>query len=108
LIYGERQRAHDAWFAPQWQAWLADGSLSALSLSYSRDPYDDGSPRYVQDIVRQEAAQLRNWVARGAAIYLCGSLRGMASDVDAALHEVLGEALLDELRLTGRLRRDVY
>ena len=108
LIYGERQRAHDAWFTPQWQAWLDDGSLSALSLSYSRDSHADGSPRYVQDIVRREAGQLRSWVARGAAIYLCGSLRGMASDVDAALNEVLGDTLVSELRLAGRLRRDVY
>ncbi len=108
MIYGERQRAHDAWFAPQWQAWLDDGTLSALSLSYSRDSHADGSPRYVQDIVRREAEQLRGWVARGAAIYLCGSLRGMASDVDAALNEVLGDTLVSELRLAGKLRRDVY
>ena len=106
LIYGERQRAHDAWFAPQWQAWLDDGSLTALSLSYSRDTLS-GS-RYVQDIVRHDAGQLRDWVARGAAIYLCGSLRGMASDVDAALREVLGDAGVSQLQQQGRLRRDVY
>lgn len=105
LIYGERQRATDAWFAPQWQRWLDDGSLQHLSLSYSRD----GSViRYVQDMVRQEAVQLRSWIERGAAIYLCGSLQGMASDVDIALRDILGTDCVNQLQLEGRLRRDVY
>ena len=105
LIYGERQRAHDAWFAPEWQRWLDDGSLQHLSLSYSRD---GGDIRYVQDIVRQEAVRLRSWIDSGAAIYLCGSLQGMASDVDAALRDILGADCVNQLLLEGRLRRDVY
>lgn len=32
----------------------------------------------------------------------------MASDVDRALIDILGEACVDQLRETGRYRRDVY
>jgi sulfite reductase (NADPH) flavoprotein alpha-component len=51
---------------------------------------------------------LQQWVADGAAIYVCGSLAGMASGVDAVLREVLGEATLAALAAEGRYCRDVY
>jgi sulfite reductase (NADPH) flavoprotein alpha-component len=44
----------------------------------------------------------------GAAIYVCGSLQGMASGVDAALRQIAGDAFWRELSATGRYRRDVY
>jgi sulfite reductase (NADPH) flavoprotein alpha-component len=47
-------------------------------------------------------------MAAGAAIYVCGSLEGMAEGVEAALREHLGEELLAELQRGGRYRRDVY
>ena len=57
---------------------------------------------------REQAERLRDWVARGAAIYVCGSLQGMAAGVDAALAELLGRSALEHLAEAGRLRRDVY
>jgi sulfite reductase (NADPH) flavoprotein alpha-component len=47
-------------------------------------------------------------VEAGAAIYVCGSLEGMAPGVDAALRDALGAATLERLRIEGRYRRDVY
>ena len=44
----------------------------------------------------------------GAAIYICGSLAGMAPGVDAVLREALGDAAVERLRENGRYRRDVY
>jgi sulfite reductase (NADPH) flavoprotein alpha-component len=44
----------------------------------------------------------------GAAIYVCGSLQGMAAEVDQALRDILGEADLRALADEGRYRRDVY
>ncbi|ARU05282.1 hypothetical protein CCO03_11860 [Comamonas serinivorans] len=105
LIYGERQRAHDAAYAPTWQTWLDQGLLSRLDLSYSRD---GEAVRHVQDLVRQQADRLRDWVARDAAIYVCGSLHGMAGDVDAALRAVLGDGEVRHMLAAGRYRRDVY
>lgn len=45
---------------------------------------------YVQDRLRESAAQVRQWLAEGAAIYICGSLQGMAAGVDQALIDMLG------------------
>ncbi len=105
LLFGERTRAHDAFFDEELQAWLASGVLRRLDRSFSRDPRDG---RYVQDLVAGAADELRDWIGRGATIHVCGSLEGMAAGVHAALETALGaEALLDLLE-TGRYRRDVY
>jgi sulfite reductase (NADPH) flavoprotein alpha-component len=62
----------------------------------------------VQDLLRAQADAVRAWIARGAAIYVCGSLQGMAGGVHQALGEILGEEALAQLGAEGRYRRDVY
>ena len=74
-------------------------------LVFSRDQPER---RYVQHCLLEEAERLRRWVDDGAAIYVCGSLEGMAGGVDAALQQVLGRDALDRLAQEGRYRRDVY
>ena len=105
LIFGERQREHDFFFEETIQAWLQMGTLKRLDLAFSRDQQEK---IYVHHKLREQAEELKAWVAQGAVIYVCGSINGMASDVDQALTEILGETLLDKLRLDGRYRRDVY
>jgi sulfite reductase (NADPH) flavoprotein alpha-component len=58
--------------------------------------------------LREAADELRVWLDEGAAIYICGSLLGMAAGVDQVLNEVLGEQAVSELIEEGRYRRDVY
>lgn len=105
LLFGERQRAHDFHCGAQLQGWLASGELARLDLAFSRD---QAHKVYVQDRLREAAAELRRWVADGAAIYVCGSLQGMGTGVDQVLREVLGVAAVEELSETGRYRRDLY
>ena len=105
LIFGERQRAHDFFFEETIQAWLQMGTLKRLDLAFSRDQQEKV---YVHHKLREQAEELKLWVAQGAVIYVCGSINGMANDVDQALIEILGESTVDQLRLDGRYRRDVY
>ncbi|MFK7335491.1 PepSY domain-containing protein [Acinetobacter baumannii] len=105
LIFGERQRAHDFFYASTIEAWQTMGMLKRLDLAFSRD---QEQRVYVQDIIRQNAAELVNWIEHGAVLYVCGSIDGMASGVDQALIHILGEEQVDELRQQGRYRRDVY
>lgn len=105
LIFGERQRTHDFFYASTIEAWQTMGMLKRLDLAFSRD---QEQRVYVQDIIRQNAAELINWIERGAVLYVCGSIDGMASGVDQALIHILGEEQVDELRQQGRYRRDVY
>ena len=56
----------------------------------------------------EQAAELKAWIEKGAVIYVCGSIRGMASDVDLALTDILGSESIEQLKQDGRYRRDVY
>ncbi len=105
LIFGERQRAHDFLFAEELQAWQEQGHLTRLDLAFSRD---QEQKIYVQDKLREAGDELRRWIADGAVIYVCGSLQGMANEVDQALREILGDTALEQLRNEARYRRDVY
>jgi sulfite reductase (NADPH) flavoprotein alpha-component len=105
LMFGERSREHDAFFDDDLQAWLADGRLTRLDRTFSRDA---GDGRYVQALIDAHADEIRAWVDRGAALYVCGSLEGMASGVHAALERVLTSDTLIDLSETGRYRRDIY
>lgn len=105
LLFGERTQAHDAFFDADLQGWLDSGALKRLDRAFSRDP---GDGRYVQDLVAATAHDLRDWVEQGAAIYVCGSLEGMASGVHAALEAALGADVVMQMLEDGRYRRDVY
>lgn len=105
LLFGERNREHDFHCGAELQGWLESGDLARLDLAFSRD---QAEKVYVQHLLREAAQDLRAWLDEGAAIYICGSLQGMASGVDQVLNEVLGERAVSELVEQGRYRRDVY
>jgi sulfite reductase (NADPH) flavoprotein alpha-component len=105
LLFGERQPEHDGYYRDEIERWQAQGMIERLDLVWSR-----AAPErvYVQDRLRENASVLRAWVDTGAAIYVCGSLAGMAPGVEAVLVEVLGTDTVEQLRTEGRYRRDVY
>ena len=105
LLFGERNIAHDYHCQDELQGWLASGDLALLDLAFSRD---QDEKIYVQDRLRESADVLRKWLAEGAAIYVCGSLQGMAAGVDQVLVDVLGSEAVQRLIEQGRYRRDVY
>ena len=105
LVFGERNARHDFLLREELEGWVGGGQLARLDLAFSRD--GDG-PRYVQHLLAECADELRAWIARGAAVYVCGSLQGMASGVHEALAEALGVDALHGLTTEGRYRRDVY
>lgn len=105
LLFGERHIAHDYLCQAELQGWLASGDLALLDLAFSRD---QAEKIYVQDRLRESADVLRKWLAEGAAIYVCGSLQGMATGVDQALMDILGSEAVERLIEQGRYRRDVY
>ncbi|WP_426271095.1 sulfite reductase subunit alpha [Dyella kyungheensis] len=105
LLFGERESAHDFYHRDEILQWQRQGMLERLDLAWSRE----GESRlYVQDRLRASADVLRQWIEQGAAIYVCGSLAGMAPGVDAVLRETLGDAKVEQLREAGCYRRDVY
>ena len=105
LFFGERNAEHDFYYRDELQDWLAKGDLTRLDLAFSRD---QAQKIYVQDRLREAAEDVRQWLADGAAIYICGSLQGMAAGVDQALIDIVGAEAVEQLIEEGRYRRDVY
>ncbi|QIL79579.1 nitric oxide synthase [Diaphorobacter sp. HDW4A] len=105
FIFGERQRQADGWAEDEVLQWMAEGGLKRADFAYSRDALE---PRYVQHVVRESKDTVREWIERGAMVYVCGSLAGMAAAVERALQESLGADGFERFAASGRYRRDVY
>jgi sulfite reductase (NADPH) flavoprotein alpha-component len=105
LVFGERNARHDFLCRAEIEAWQQAGVLQRVDMVFSRD---QAERFYVQHRLLQRHEEVRAWIARGAAIYVCGSLQGMAAGVDAALRQIAGDAPMRELAAGGRYRRDVY
>ena len=105
LLYGERSATHDRPYGDELARWSSDAMLARVDRAFSRDV---NCGRYVQHCVAEAADDIRAWADRGAAFYVCGSLVGMAGEVDAALRTILGDGRLEDLAGQGRYCRDIY
>ncbi len=105
LFFGERNAACDLHYRAELDAWQAGGRLERADYAFSRDSQ---ARCYVQDRLRERLPELREWIAAGAAVYVCGSLEGMAPAVEAVLQEAVGVETLEAMAAEGRYRRDVY
>lgn len=105
LIFGERNRATDSFYSADIEHWQQSGGIERVDLVFSRD---QSEKRYVQHRLAECADDVRAWIANGAAIYVCGSLQGMAPAIHETLEHILGGESLERLTAEGRYRRDVY
>ena len=115
LFFGDRTFSDDFLYQLEWQRHLKSAHLERLDVAFSRDQRDKF---YVQDRIRERAADLFDWLERGAYLYVCGDSKNMAGDVNDALIDVIAEQAgldrgaaelrLKELRRAGRYQRDVY
>jgi len=105
LLFGERNADRDFFHGGEIREWQSQGFLQRVDLAFSRD---QDQRTYVQHKLQAAGKTLREWVVAGAAIYVCGSLAGMAPGVDAVLRQILGDAEVENMLADGRYRRDVY
>jgi sulfite reductase (NADPH) flavoprotein alpha-component len=115
VFFGDQHRATDFLYEEDWTAWLEQGRLARLDTAFSRDQVHK---IYVQDRMRENAAELWSWIKAGAHFYVCGDAKRMAKDVDVALHDVIAlEGRMDaaaaadyvkQMKKDRRYQRDVY
>ena len=115
LFFGDQRKDHDFLYADEWAAYLKSGALTRLDTAFSRD---QEAKVYVQDRMRENAAELWKWIQQGAYFYVCGDAKRMAKDVDAALHAIVAEQgglspeaaaeWVKQFKKDGRYQRDVY
>lgn len=115
LFFGNPHFEQDFLYQTEWQQYLKSGVLSKISLAFSRDQQQK---IYVQHRIKQQGAELWQWLQQGAHLYLCGDAERMAKDVQQALVDVVAEfgemdqaaasEWLEQLRAAGRFQKDVY
>jgi sulfite reductase (NADPH) flavoprotein alpha-component len=105
LLFGERNADRDFFHGDEIREWQSRGFLQRMDLAFSRD---QDQRIYVQHRLQAASEALREWVDLGSAIYVCGSLSGMAPGVDAVLRSELGDDRVEQMLTDGLYRRDVY
>ena len=115
LFFGDQHEATDFLYREQFQAMVAGGTLTRLDLAFSRDQKEK---IYVQDRMREHAAELYAWIERGAYFYVCGDASRMAKSVELALADAIAncagitpEAAAERIKAMKKERRyqqDVY
>jgi sulfite reductase (NADPH) flavoprotein alpha-component len=115
LFFGDQHRASDFLYEEQFTAMQKDGLLTRLDTAFSRD---QAEKIYVQDRMREHAAELYAWLQRGAHVYVCGDASRMAKSVEQALLDTIAEGsqgtldhaaeYLTAMKKQKRYQRDVY
>lgn len=115
LFFGEVNEATCFFYKDEFEAYLADGTLTKLSTAWSRD---QAEKIYVQHKLLENSAEIYAWLEQGAIVYVCGDASRMAVDVDKALHGIIEKeggktseevvAYMAAFKDAKRYRRDVY
>jgi len=115
LFFGERREATEFYYRDELESFSRSGLLTRLDTAFSRD---GDTKLYVQDRMRESAADLWKWITDGAYVYVCGEAARMARDVDEALQGIVAQqsgrspksaaAYLYAMSAERRYVRDVY
>ncbi len=105
LYFGGRDPKSDFLYRTELEKWLEEKRLARLNTAFSRV----AERSYVQDRIRQDAEALRELIANGAQILVCGG-RDMANGVMEAFEQVLAPTGMEPatLKAQGRYAEDVY
>jgi sulfite reductase (NADPH) flavoprotein alpha-component len=105
LYFGMRHPDSDFFYGEELRLWQKEGRLTRLVTAESRGT----RPRYVQDAVRADTAQVAELLRNGARVMVCGG-RDMAAGVTDALAEILAPTGLTPavLKVRGRYVEDVF
>ncbi len=115
LFFGDQHQASDFLYREQWAAMQKDGTLTRLDTAFSRD---QPQKIYVQDRMRENAAELYAWLERGAYFYVCGDATQMAKAVEQELLNAIAQGsqstpeqaveYLATMKAQKRYQRDTY
>lgn len=115
VFFGDQHRATDFLYEEDWMNWVKEGKIARLHTAFSRD---QENKIYVQDRMRENAAELWAWIKAGGHFYVCGDAKRMAKDVDVALHDVVAQQggmdvaaaadYVKHMKKDKRYQRDVY
>ncbi|HYC64112.1 MAG TPA: NADPH--cytochrome reductase, partial [Reyranellaceae bacterium] len=90
LFFGCRHPEQDFIYEAELRKYAADG-VAELHVAFSRH---NGAKTYVQDLLRTQARRVKDLIAAGAIVYVCGDGGRMEPDVKKVLGEMADVARL--------------
>jgi sulfite reductase (NADPH) flavoprotein alpha-component len=115
LFFGEQHFASDFLYQTEIQNWASTGTLTKVSVAFSRD---QAEKIYVQHRMLEFGAELYQWIQSGAYIYVCGKKDPMSNDVEQTLLQIVqqfgnktiedAKSYIIELKDSHRYHKDVY
>lgn len=115
LFFGEQKSTTDFYYQTELQELLADGTITNLSLAFSRD---SDQKVYVQHKMMGQAKEFFTWIEAGAILYVCGAKDPMSRDVENTLLEIIAvqsgkgedfaKEYLNNMIDNDRYKKDVY
>ncbi len=115
LFFGDRRFKSDFLYQAEWQKLLKSEHLERMDVAFSRDQEEKV---YVQHKLKEKQKEVFEWLENGAYFYLCGDMKYMAKDVNAALLEIIqtqggisteeAEKYIKNLKREKRFQTDVY
>lgn len=115
LFFGDQRASQDFLYQDELLVWQKSGVLNRLDTAFSRD---QAYKIYVQDRIREHAAELWRWLDDGAYFYVCGDSKRMAPDVEAAMLKAIADhsgkgvdyanEFLAAMKKQKRYLRDIY
>jgi len=104
-FFGMRHPDSDFLYGEEMPGWQKEGRLARLVTAVSRGT----RPHYVQDALRNEAAEVARLISNGARVMVCGG-RDMTAGVADPMAEILAPTGLSPavLKAEGRYVEDVY
>ncbi|MGI9088231.1 MAG: sulfite reductase subunit alpha [Chthoniobacterales bacterium] len=115
LFFGSQREKCDYFYKDEFEQLQGEGFLTKMHCAFSRD---QAHKIYVQDRMRENAAEIWQWLEAGAHFFVCGDAKRMAKDVDATLRQIIekeggknadaaGE-YMEKMKTEKRYKRDVY
>ncbi|XP_069695846.1 methionine synthase reductase-like isoform X3 [Periplaneta americana] len=119
LFFGCRYKDKDFLYRLELENYFAEGILTRLFLSFSRDKRKGVEPKYVQDNIRLHSKEFVHQIfEKNSTIYVCGDAKNMGKDVfevvvsvieqERAIEEQEARLLVSELQSQGRYLQDIW
>lgn len=115
LYFGERKFVTDFLYQSEIQNYLQTGVLTKIDLAFS---HDQPERIFVQHRLRQQSAELFQWIDSGASVFVSGTKDPMSKEVEQTLLEIIeyngkksaeeAKQYLNQLEKEGRYEKDVY
>ena len=115
LFFGEQHFATDFLYQTEIQNWSDIGVLTKVNVAFS---HDQEVRIFVHHKMLEHAAELYEWIQKGAYVYVCGQKDPMSVLVENTLLQIIEQCgnktkeeakiYFEELKEGGRYSKDVY